>query len=147
MMKNIVQYLASIVITVLITACLAIPMTTTLGVLVTLILVQLLINAAADHLKNKQMPSIVEWVQYAFEVVALILFACGFAYTSTYCLIFAIIAAIIALICAIVSNKKTPMVMDPETPIEEEKVEEEPVVEETPVEETTETTEEPKTEK
>ena len=90
------------------------------------------------------MPKIIEWVEYAFELVALVLFACGFAYTSTYCLIFAVIAAIITLICAIMDNKKTPMVMDPETEKVEETVEEpvkEEIVEETPV-----TEEQPKTE-
>lgn len=144
MVKNIVQYLISIVLTVIITACLAIPMTTTFGVIVSLILVQLLVGAACDHIVDKTMPKIVQWVQYGLELVSLILFACGFAYTNTYCLIFAIIALVIALICAVLARKATPMVMDPETPVEapveEEKVEEAPV-EETPAAEETEKTE------
>lgn len=137
MTKNILSYLITLVLTVLITAALAIPMTTSIAVLVAMIFVRLLVNALFTHISEKRMPKIIEWVEYAFELVALVLFACGFAYTSTYCLIFAVIAAIITLICAIVDNKKTPMVMDPETPVEED-----PVVEEGPVEETTETTEE-----
>lgn len=131
MVKNIVQYLISIVLTVIITACLAIPMTTTFGVIVSLILVQLLVGAACDHIVDKTMPKIVQWVQYGLELVSLILFACGFAYTNTYCLIFAIIALVIALICAVLARKTTPMVMDPETPAEGETSVEENVTEET----------------
>ena len=137
MTKNILSYLITLVLTVLITAALAIPMTTSIAVLVAMVFVRLLVNALFTHISEKRMPKIIEWVEYAFELVALVLFACGFAYTSTYCLIFAVIAAIITLICAIMDNKKTPMIMDPEIPVEEE-----PVVEEGPVEETTETTEE-----
>lgn len=144
MTKNILSYLITLVLTVLITAALAIPMTTSIAVLVAMIFVRLLVNALFTHISEKRMPKIIEWVEYAFELVALVLFACGFAYTSTYCLIFAVIAAIITLICAIIDNKKTPMVMDPETEKVEKTVEEpvkEEVVEETPV-----TEEQPKTE-
>lgn len=142
MTKNILSYLITLVLTILITAALAIPMTTSIAVLVAMIFVRLLVNALFTHISEKRMPKIIEWVEYAFELVALVLFACGFAYTSTYCLIFAVIAAIITLICVIIDNKKTPMVMDPET----EKVEEEPVTEESKVEEAPVTEEQPKTE-
>ena len=140
MTKNILSYLITLVLTVLITAALAIPMTTSIAVLVAMIFVRLLVNALFTHISEKRMPKIIEWIEYTFELVALVLFACGFAYTSTYCLIFAVIAAIITLICAIMDNKKTPMVMDPETEKVEEPVVEEPKVEDAPA------TEEAKTE-
>ena len=140
MTKNILSYLITLVLTVLITAALAIPMTTSIAVLVAMIFVRLLVNALFTHISEKRMPKIIEWVEYAFELVALVLFACGFAYTSTYCLIFAVIAAIITLICAIMDNKKTPMIMDPETEPTTEPVVEEPKVEDAPA------TEEAKTE-
>ena len=105
-MKDFIENLISVVATMLIVVCFGIAMPTTLAILVAFVLVRHLVGIIVDHIKEKKMPSIVQWVQYALELVTVVLVVCGINYTSVYCLIFGLVTAVAALVCSVISNKK-----------------------------------------
>lgn len=106
-MKDFIENLISVVATMLIVVCFGIAMPTTLAILVAFVLTRHLVGIIVDHIKEKKMPSIVlQWVQYALELVTVVLVVCGINYTSVYCLIFGLVAAVAALVCSVISNKK-----------------------------------------
>lgn len=105
-MKDFIENLISVVATMLIVVCFGIAMPTTLAILVAFVLTRHLVGIIVDHVKEKKMPSIVQWVQYSLELVTVVLVVCGINYTSVYCLIFGLVAAVAALVCSVISNKK-----------------------------------------
>lgn len=105
-MKDFIENLISVVATMLIVVCFGIAMPTTLAILVAFVLTRHLVGIIVDHVKEKKMPSIVQWVQYSLELVTIVLVVCGINYTSVYCLIFGLVAAVAALVCSVISNKK-----------------------------------------
>lgn len=105
-MKDFIENLISVVATMLIVVCFGIAMPTTLAILVAFVLTRHLVGIIVDHIKEKKMPSIVQWVQYSLELVTVVLVVCGINYTSVYCLIFGLVAAVAALVCSVISNKK-----------------------------------------
>ena len=105
-MKNFISNLVAFATTLLIDGILGIPMATTLAVLISFILIEHIVYIVYTHVKDKTMPSALQWAQYALELVTLILAVCGINYRSIYTLIFGLITAVAALVIHLVRNKK-----------------------------------------
>lgn len=105
-MGNIISALIAAIATVLIVAFFGIPMTTSLAILVAFIIINDLVYIIGSHVKEKKMPSIIQWVQYAFEVLGLILVVCGINYANMISAVCGVIAIIVAFICVLIRKKK-----------------------------------------
>ena len=105
-MKNFVSNLVALAATLLIDGILGIPMATTLAVLISFILIEHIVYIVYTHVKDKTMPSALQWAQYALELATLILVVCGINYRSIYTVIFGLITAVAALVIHLVRNKK-----------------------------------------
>lgn len=105
-MKNFISNLVAFAATLLIDGILGIPMTTTLAVLISFILIEHIVYIVYTHIKDKTMPTALQWAQYALELVTLIFAVCGINYRSIYTLIFSLITAVAALVIHLIRNKK-----------------------------------------
>lgn len=109
-MKNFVSNLVALVATLLIDGILGIPMATTLAVLVSFILVEHIVYIIYTHVKDKKMPTALQWAQYVLEFVTLVLVVCGINYRSIYTVIFGLITAVAAIVIILVGRKKETLV-------------------------------------
>ena len=105
-MKEFFENIIAVVVTMLIVACVGIGLPTTLAVLIAFVFIRHLLGTVVDHVKDKKMPAVMQWVQYGLEFVTLILVICGVNYTSLWCLIVGLITAAGALVCSILYSKK-----------------------------------------
>lgn len=111
-MKNFISNLIAFAATLLINACFGIAMPTTCAVLISFVLVEYMVYIVYTHVKDKKLPTILQWVQYALVFVMFVLGVCGVNYRSLYCIIIAIIAGIGAVVCGLIEKKKAQEVTE-----------------------------------
>lgn len=101
-----VKCLTSMILAILLTLVVGIPITASTATIAVYAMCMFLIKEVATKIKEKKMPSVLEWVIYATVFVALILLEIGLYYLNVYVLIVGAIIIVIGLICAIIRHKK-----------------------------------------
>ena len=81
-MKNIISNLISAAATSIVVMIFGIPMLTALAVMVAFLLMKKIVEVIYEHISEKKMPSISQWVEYSLLLVAFILIVCGINYSS-----------------------------------------------------------------
>lgn len=105
-MKDCIFKLVAVIVTMFAGFVVAIPMTSTLAVLIAYVIVEHLVNHAYSHIKEKVFPNVYEWVEYGCQTVAFILLVAGFYYNSLYTIIFGIVFLVASIISVLIKNKK-----------------------------------------
>lgn len=93
-MKNIISNLISAAATSIVVMIFGIPMLTALAVMVAFLLMKKIVEVIYEHVSEKKMPSISQWVEYSLLLVAFILIVCGINYSSIVCVIIGAISLI-----------------------------------------------------
>lgn len=101
-----IKCLTSLVLAIILTLIVGIPITASTATLAVFVICGFLIDEAVKKVKEKKLPTVLEWVLYGAVFVALILAEIGIFYTNIYVLIVAVIVLIIGLICALIRRKK-----------------------------------------
>ena len=106
MLKTSIINIIALLITIFVVLLMGVPMTQTCAVIVAFMIIRHLAHTIADHVLDKKMPTVYQWVAYVLEFLALILGVCGLLYQNVYSLIFALIFLVVDGILMVVNNKK-----------------------------------------
>lgn len=101
-----IKCLTSLVLAIVLTLVVGIPITASTATLAVFIICGFLIDEAVKKVKEKRLPTVLEWVLYGAVFVALILAEIGIFYANIYVLIVAAIVLIIGLICVLIRRKR-----------------------------------------
>lgn len=101
-----VKYLCGAVLAVILTLIVGIPITASTATLVVFLMSMFFIEEIVDKVKNKKMPSILEWVTYGIILAAVILLEIGLFYANVYVLIVALLLIAVALVLTVIDNRK-----------------------------------------
>lgn len=101
-----IKCLTSLVLAIILTLIVGIPITASTATLAVFVICGFLIDEAVKKVKERELPTVLEWVLYGAVFVALILAEIGIFYANIYALIVAVIVLIVGLICALIRHKK-----------------------------------------
>lgn len=101
-----VKYLCGAVLAVILTLIVGIPITASTATLLVFVMSMFFIEEIIDKVKNKKMPSILEWITYGFILAAVILLEIGLFYANVYVLIVALLLIAVALVLTVIDNRK-----------------------------------------
>lgn len=90
----IITMLFSVVVTMLLLGLIAVPPHVVLSVLGSFLAVWYLAKDIAGKIREKSMPVVSEWCQYAFLLAGIVLYAAGMYYRSTYVVIAAFVCVV-----------------------------------------------------
>lgn len=86
------------IITTLLVSLITLNITVTVATLLTFVSYRYLTEKTIMHIKEKKMPSILQWVDYALVFVASIMIIAGLNYTSVVTLIIAVVLYVCSLV-------------------------------------------------
>lgn len=101
-----VKYLCGAVLAVILTLIVGIPITASTATLIVFLMSMFFIEEIVDKVKNKKMPSILEWVMYGIILASVILLEIGLFYANVYVLIVAVLLIVVGLVLTMIDNRK-----------------------------------------
>lgn len=101
-----VKYLCGAVLAVILTLIVGIPITASTATLIVFLMSMFFIEEIVDKVKNKKMPSILEWIMYGIILASIILLEIGLFYANVYVLIVAVLLIVVGLVLTIIDNRK-----------------------------------------
>lgn len=101
-----VKYLCGAVLAVILTLIVGIPITASTATLIVFFMSMFFIEEIVDKVKNKKMPSILEWIMYGIILASIILLEIGLFYANVYVLIVAVLLIVVGLVLTIIDNRK-----------------------------------------
>lgn len=105
-MTTITKLIAA-VITILLVSIVTMNIAIPVATLITYLGYAYLTERVISHIKDKKMPSVLQWIGYALIFVANALVIVGLNYHSVICLIIALISYISSLVCGYFDRKNS----------------------------------------
>lgn len=105
-MKKILETLLVSVVTIFGMGMIGCPLSTSFATLIAYVGFTYIVDEAVNHIKEKSMPVLLEWLTYSFALIATFLCPAGIMYSKIYVFIFGLIFVVASLVCNVINKKR-----------------------------------------